>query len=43
VTDAHSFWDIFVSATWLSAAIQVLIAEWWVNTTRRAESGVQAA
>jgi len=35
ITDARSFWEIFVSATWLSAVIQVLIAEWWISTTRR--------
>jgi len=43
VTDAHSFWDIFVTATWLSTAIQVLIAEWWLSTTRRPEPAAKAA
>jgi len=42
VTDAHSFWDIFVTATWLAAAIQMLIAEWWLSTTRRAGLEVKA-
>jgi len=35
VTDVRSFWEIFVTATWLAAAIQVLIAEWWLHTTRQ--------
>jgi hypothetical protein len=43
VTDARSFWEIFVTATWLAAAIQVLVAEWWVTTTRRSGLEVKSA
>lgn len=43
ITDMRSFWEIFVSAAWLASVIQVLIAEWWINTTRRTDLGVKPA
>ena len=43
ITDERSFWEVFVTAAWLATAIQVLIAEWWISTTRRAEIGMKAA
>jgi uncharacterized membrane protein len=43
VNDMRGFWEIFVTAAWLASVIQILIAEWWVSTTRRAELGVKAA
>jgi hypothetical protein len=42
VTDARSFWEIFVSATWLATAIQVLIAEWWISSTKCTDLAVKA-
>jgi len=43
VNDMRGFWEIFVTAAWLASVIQVLIAEWWVSTTRRSELGAKAA
>ena len=43
VKDMRGFWEIFVTAAWLASVIQVLIAEWWISTTRRAELGTKAA
>jgi uncharacterized membrane protein len=43
VNDMRGFWEIFVTAAWLASVIQVLIAEWWLSTTRRAEIGTKAA
>ena len=34
MTDMRSFWEVFVSAAWLASAIQVMIAEWWIHTSR---------
>jgi Predicted membrane protein (DUF2306) len=43
VSDARSFWEVFVTAAWLASVIQVLMAEWWITTTRRANLDVKVA
>jgi len=42
VRDERAFWEIFVTAAWLATAIQVLIAEWWISTTRSRVIGMKA-
>jgi hypothetical protein len=27
------FWDLFMTAAWFSAALNVLVAEWWIRRT----------
>jgi uncharacterized membrane protein len=34
IRDMRGFWELFVTALWLSAAIQITIAEWWISATR---------
>jgi len=43
MTDMRSFWEIFVSAAWLASVIQVLVAEWWIHTSRGTDPGVKPA